>query len=57
MSTTIESLELEIGSNSKSAVDGIEALTQSLKKLKGATKGGLGVSNVAKEMSVLSASA
>ena len=34
MSTTIESLELEILSNSTSAVAGINALTQSLTKLK-----------------------
>ena len=38
MSTTIESLELEIVSNSQSAVSGIDALTQSLKKLKSSTK-------------------
>ncbi len=51
MSNTIESLELEIVSNSKSAVDGIDALTQSLTKLKSATKGGLGLSAVSKEVS------
>ena len=56
MSTTIESLELEIKSNSKSAVDGIEALIQSLKKVKDVTKGGLGLSNVSKEMKKLSES-
>lgn len=50
MSNTIESLELEIVSNSKSAVDGIDALTQSLIKLKDATKGGLGLSAVSKEI-------
>lgn len=49
MSTEIESLELRIGSNSTSAVQGIEALTQSLGKLKGATKG-LGLSGVAKDL-------
>ena len=49
MSTTIESLELEIQSNSANAVKGIDALTQSLAKLKNATKGGLGLSAVAKE--------
>ena len=37
MSTTIESLELEIVSNSKSASDGIDALTQSLTILKNAS--------------------
>lgn len=49
MSTEIESLELEIVSNSTSAVKGIDALTQSLAKLKGATKN-LGLSSVSKEM-------
>lgn len=47
MSTTIESLELEIVSNSKSAVSGLDALTSSLTKLKNATKGGLGLKAVA----------
>ena len=51
MSTTIESLELEIHSNSQSAVDGIDALTQSLNKLKDATKGGLGLKSIAKGLS------
>ena len=45
MSTTIDSLELEIVSNSTSAVSGIEALAKSLGKLKGATKG-LGLKGV-----------
>lgn len=49
MSTTIESLELEIQSNSTKAVTGIDALTQSLNKLKNATKDGLGLSAVSKE--------
>ena len=46
MSTTIESLELEIQSSSKTATKGIDALTQSLTSLKNATKGGLGLSSV-----------
>lgn len=46
MSTTIESLGLEIRSNSANAVKGIDALTQSLNKLKATTKG-LGLSGVA----------
>ena len=54
MSTTIESLELEIQSNSTNAVQGINALTQSLTKLKNATKGGMGLSSVAKGMTQLS---
>ena len=46
MSTTIESLELEIISNSKSATTGIDALTTSLGKLKNATKNGMGLTSV-----------
>ena len=45
MSTTIEQLELEIQSNSTSAVGGIDALSESLRRLKAATapvsKGGV----------------
>ena len=54
MSTTIESLELEILSSSQSAEQGLDALTQSLTKLKNATKGGLGLSAVAKHISSVS---
>lgn len=47
MSTTIEQLELEIQSNSTSAVSGIDALSESLRRLKAATapvsKGGVGL--------------
>ena len=50
MSTTIESLELEIKSNSNNAGNGIDALTQSLTKLKSATKGGLGLNAVASQI-------
>ena len=53
MSEPIEQLELEIQSNSKSAVEGIDALTQSLTKLKSATKGDLGLSSVSKNMGKL----
>ena len=53
MSTTIESLELEILSNSTSAAKGIDALTQSLEKLGKATKS-LGLSGVAKETGKIS---
>ena len=56
MSETIASLELEVLSNSKNAVVGIDALTQSLTKLKNATKGGLGLSAVAKETEKLNKS-
>lgn len=55
MSTTIESLELEIISNSTSAVKGIDALTQSLGKLKNATKNGMGLSAVAKNIGKVAA--
>ena len=50
MSTTIESLELEIISSSKSAESGIDALTASLEKLKNATKDGLGLDAVAEQI-------
>ena len=47
MSTSIESLSLEISSNSKGAIDGIKALEESLGRLKNATNG-LGLKSVAK---------
>ena len=53
MSTTIESLELEIQSNSTSAVAGIEALAQSLGKIRDATKGGLGLTAIANGMKAI----
>ena len=53
MSTTIEQLELEIQSNSTSAVAGIEALAQSLGKIRDATKGGLGLKSVANSMKAI----
>ena len=47
MSITIEQLELEVQSNSTSAVGGIDALSESLRRLKAATapvsKGGVGL--------------
>lgn len=47
MSTTIEQLELDVQSNSTSAVSGIDALSESLRRLKAATapvsKGGVGL--------------
>lgn len=46
MSVTIEQLELEIQSNSTSAVNSIEALSTSLSKIKAATKGGIGLNSV-----------
>lgn len=56
MSTTIESLELEIKHKTKNASDGIDALVTSLGKLKDATKG-LGLSSVSKELGNVSSSA
>ena len=53
MSTTIEQLELEIQSNSTSAVAGIEALAASLSKLRDATKGGLGLKAIANSMKAI----
>lgn len=54
MSTEVESLELKISSNSKAATKGIDALTQSLTKLKNATKNS-GLSKVSKEMEKVAA--
>ena len=51
MSTTIESLELEIKSKSKSATDGIANLIQSLEKLRTATKGGVGLDTIGRDLS------
>ena len=50
MSTTIESLELQVQSSATSAVGGIDALTASLSKLKNATKGGAGLNSVANQL-------
>ena len=50
MSTTIESLELEILSNSESAAQGIEALTESLNKLRSATKGSSGLNPLSNDL-------
>ena len=51
MSTTIESLELEITSNSQGAKRGINALVKSLDKLRSATSDGAGLSNVNTQLS------
>ena len=48
--TTIEQLELEVQSNSASAEKGIDALSASLSKLKGAVKGGVGLNAVASQL-------
>lgn len=57
MSTTIESLELEILSSSKSAESGLDALTASLDKLKKATSGGVGLTSVTKQIKALGVAA
>ena len=54
MSTTIESLELEVKQNGSSAVQGIDALSASLTRLKDATKGGMGLTSVANQIRNLS---
>lgn len=54
MSTTIESLELEILSSSQSAESGLDNLTASLEKLKAATKGGIGLGAVANQIKKVS---
>ena len=54
MSTTIESLELEVLSSSQSAESGLDALTATLEKLKIATKGGLGLGAVANQIKKIS---
>lgn len=53
MATTIESLELEIQQNSTSAVNGINALSQTLQNLKNATKGITGLQRVANGISAI----
>ena len=54
MSTTIEQLEVEIQSSSTSAVDGIDALSDSLRRLKAATapvtKGGMGLGSLSNSL-------
>lgn len=46
----IDKLSIQIESNSKAAVSGIDALATSLGKLKSATSGGLGLNSVAKNL-------
>ena len=57
MSTTIESLELEITSNSTGAISGLNALSNTLERLRSATKGGLGLKSVANGISSVSTAA
>ena len=50
MSTSIESLELQITSDSEGAARGIEALKESLNRLKTVTNGGMGLKAVARNL-------
>ena len=50
MATTIDSLLIEINSNSTNASSGIDQLSQSLEKLKNITKGGVGLTSVANQL-------
>lgn len=53
MATTIEQLELEVQSNTASAVSGLEALSETLGKVKTAAKGGMGLTSVSKRLESL----
>lgn len=57
MSTTIESLQLEITASSQSAESGLDKLAKSLEAIKSATKDGLGLDKVAKELNSFSKNA
>ena len=50
MSVMIESLEVQIQSNSTSAANGVEALAASFSKLKDAVKGGLGLTGAVNQL-------
>ena len=53
----IESLELQITSNSKGAKDGLDALITTLDTLKIKTKGGAGLTSVANQVSKMAVAA
>jgi len=53
VSTTVESLELEVQSNAQLASNGIEQLKESLGRLKTATSGGAGLSSFNKKLTTL----
>lgn len=53
MSITVDQLEVQIKSDSTSAVGSIDALASSLNRLKSATKGGVGLRTVASQVSSL----
>ena len=56
MSTTVEQLEIEVESSSSSAVKGIDTLSASLQRLKNATKGGIGLTSVTRQVNELATS-
>lgn len=53
MSTTIDSLQIEITQNSQQAVNGLDALTASLGRLKAASRGGVGLTAVSNQLKKL----
>ena len=53
----IDSLSIQISSNSQGAVNGIKSLQDTLEKLRDATKGGLGLSSIANQVKKVSDSA
>jgi len=53
MSVTIDSLQIEITQNSQQAVNGLDALTASLGRLKTASKGGVGLTAVSNQLKKL----
>ena len=56
MDTTIEQLEMQVKSNASSAVSGIDSLSESLQRLKSATKGGIGLTGIANQVKNLDSS-
>ncbi len=50
MGTTIDSLDIQVSQSSSNAVKGIEDLAGSLEKLKSATKGGLGLTSIIRQL-------
>lgn len=53
MSTTIDSLQIEITQDSQQAVNGLDALTASLVRLKDASRGGVGLTAVTNQLKKL----
>ena len=49
MATTIDSLLIEVNSTSTNASSGLDMLTQSLEKVKNATKGGIGLTKISNQ--------